>query len=156
MGAFASATNDIASDGMYLIALKPDQQSFFVGLRGTFYRIGMITGQGLIVIIAGYLETSLGDNSKAWSYTMIIVGALMLLLTAINFLTTPKVEEESKVTNKKEASFAMVFSTFFTKRILESPWPLSCFIDWGISVGKNGFSIFIRRSPNWWIGLKHF
>lgn len=116
MGAFASATNDIASDGMYLIALKPDQQSFFVGLRGTFYRIGMITGQGLIVIIAGYLETSLGDNSKAWSYTMIIVGALMLLLAAINFLTTPKVEEESKDTNKKEASFAMVFSTFFTKK----------------------------------------
>ena len=28
MGAFASATNDIASDGMYLIALKPEQQSF--------------------------------------------------------------------------------------------------------------------------------
>ncbi|WP_332911479.1 hypothetical protein [Algoriphagus boritolerans] len=45
MGAFASATNDIASDGMYLIALKPDQQSFFVGMRSTFYRVGMITGQ---------------------------------------------------------------------------------------------------------------
>ncbi|OYX14647.1 MAG: MFS transporter, partial [Algoriphagus sp. 32-45-6] len=47
MGAFASATNDIASDGLYLIALKPDQQSFFVGMRSTFYRVGMITGQGL-------------------------------------------------------------------------------------------------------------
>ncbi|WP_296700958.1 MFS transporter [Algoriphagus sp.] len=116
MGAFASATNDIASDGMYLIALKPAQQSFFVGLRGTFYRIGMITGQGLIVIIAGYLETSLGDDSKAWSYTMILVGALMLLLTLINYLSTPKVEEESKDVPKREASFGKVFSTFFTKK----------------------------------------
>jgi PAT family beta-lactamase induction signal transducer AmpG len=39
LGAFASATNDIASDGLYLIALKPEQQSFFVGMRSTFYRV---------------------------------------------------------------------------------------------------------------------
>lgn len=116
MGAFASATNDIASDGMYLIALKPAQQSFFVGLRGTFYRIGMITGQGLIVMLAGYFETSLGDNTKAWSYTMILVGGLMFLLTAINFFTTPKVEENSSETRKREASFGKVFYTFFTKK----------------------------------------
>ncbi|REG81233.1 MFS transporter [Algoriphagus antarcticus] len=116
MGAFASATNDIASDGMYLIALKPEQQSFFVGLRGTFYRIGMITGQGLIVMVAGHLETSLGDNTKAWSYTMIIVGGLMLLLTAINYFSTPKVEEESTERITREASFGKVFTTFFTKK----------------------------------------
>ena len=116
MGAFASATNDIASDGMYLIALKPEQQSFFVGLRGTFYRIGMITGQGLIVMVAGYLETTLGDNTKAWSYTMIIVALLMLLLTLINSLATPKIEEETTERTSREASFGKVFTTFFTKK----------------------------------------
>ncbi len=89
MGAFASATNDIASDGMYLIALKPEQQSFFVGLRGTFYRIGMITGQGLIVIIAGSLETSLGDNTQAWSWTMLFMAGLSLLLTSSYYFLTP-------------------------------------------------------------------
>jgi len=101
---------------MYLIALKPEQQSFFVGLRGTFYRIGMITGQGLIVMVAGYLETTLGDNNKAWSYTMIIVALLMLTMTAINFFSTPKVEEVSIEKTTREASFAKVFSTFFTKK----------------------------------------
>lgn len=115
MGAFASATNDIASDGMYLIALKPDQQSFFVGLRGTFYRIGMITGQGLIVMVAGYLETVTGDNSRAWSWTMIIVGGLMFLLTLVNYFATPAVEEET-TSAKKEANFGKVFSTFFSKK----------------------------------------
>lgn len=115
MGAFASATNDIASDGMYLIALKPEQQSFFVGLRGTFYRIGMITGQGLIVMVAGYLETTFGDNTKAWSYTMTLVALLMLVLTLINSLATPKVEEATP-RNSREASFGKVFSTFFTKK----------------------------------------
>ncbi len=72
MGAFASATNDIASDGLYLLALKPDQQSFFVGMRSTFYRVGMITGQGLIVIIAGYLETSLNDPTAAGFATQVV------------------------------------------------------------------------------------
>ena len=115
MGAFASATNDIASDGMYLIALKPDQQSFFVGLRSTFYRVGMITGQGLIVIIAGNLEESLGDPTKAWSWTMIIVAGLMLTLTLINFFATPNVQEV-RVKREDQPSFGKVFGTFFTKK----------------------------------------
>ena len=115
MGAFASATNDIASDGLYLIALKPDQQSFFVGMRSTFYRVGMITGQGLIVVIAGNLEESLGDPTKAWSWTMIIVAGLMLLLTLINFLSTPNVQEV-RVKKEDQPSFGKVFSTFFTKK----------------------------------------
>jgi PAT family beta-lactamase induction signal transducer AmpG len=115
MGAFASATNDIASDGLYLIALKPDQQSFFVGMRSTFYRVGMITGQGLIVIIAGNMETYFGDPAKAWSWTMIIVAALMLILALINFITTPNVIEE-RVAREDQPSFGKVFSSFFTKK----------------------------------------
>lgn len=115
MGAFASATNDIASDGMYLIALKPDQQSFFVGMRNTFYRVGLLTGQGLIVIIAGNLETYFGEPAKAWSMTMIIVAVLMLLFTLINYFTTPNVIEE-RVARVDQPSFGRVFSTFFTKK----------------------------------------
>lgn len=115
MGAFASATNDIASDGLYLIALKPDQQSFFVGMRSTFYRVGMITGQGLIVIIAGNMETYFGDPTKAWSWTMIIVAALMLILALINFITTPNVIEE-RIAREDRPSFGKVFSSFFTKK----------------------------------------
>jgi PAT family beta-lactamase induction signal transducer AmpG len=115
MGAFASGTNDIASDGLYLIALKPEQQSFFVGMRSTFYRVGMITGQGLIVMVAGYLEQQFGDPSQAWSWTMLGVGGLMLVLTGINFLSTPKVIEE-RVAKEDQPSFGKVFSTFFTKK----------------------------------------
>lgn len=58
--AFSSATHDIAADGFYMLALDSSQQSFFVGIRSTFYRIASITGQGLLVIIAGSLETYTG------------------------------------------------------------------------------------------------
>jgi PAT family beta-lactamase induction signal transducer AmpG len=46
--AFASASND-ASDGFYMLALEKEQQSFFLGIRSTFYRLSMLTGNGLIV-----------------------------------------------------------------------------------------------------------
>jgi PAT family beta-lactamase induction signal transducer AmpG len=58
--AFSSATHDIAADGFYMLGLNEHQQTWFVGFRSTFYRIAMISGQGLLVIIAGHLENSGG------------------------------------------------------------------------------------------------
>ncbi len=58
--AFSSATHDIAADGFYMLALDSSQQSFFVGIRSTFYRLAMITGQGILIIIAGGLESWTG------------------------------------------------------------------------------------------------
>jgi PAT family beta-lactamase induction signal transducer AmpG len=55
--AFASATHDIAADGFYLLALNEKQQAFFVGVRSTFFRISLITGQGLLVMLAGFIQT---------------------------------------------------------------------------------------------------
>jgi PAT family beta-lactamase induction signal transducer AmpG len=50
--AFSSATHDIAADGFYMLGLDKHQQAFFVGIRSTFYRLSMITGQGLLIILA--------------------------------------------------------------------------------------------------------
>jgi PAT family beta-lactamase induction signal transducer AmpG len=58
--AFSSATHDIAADGFYMIALDEHEQSLFVGIRSTFYRIAMIAGQGVLIWIAGALEVSTG------------------------------------------------------------------------------------------------
>ncbi|RIH64925.1 MFS transporter [Mariniphaga sediminis] len=58
--AFSSATHDIAADGFYMLGLSQGDQAFFVGIRSTFYRVAMLTGQGLLVILAGALETATG------------------------------------------------------------------------------------------------
>ncbi len=115
MAAFASATNDIASDGYYMIGLTEKKQSFFVGMRSTFYRLAMVTGQGLIVILAGFLENYYGDNTKAWSITMTCTAFLMFLLTLSNFFVTPKFETSLAIPQDKPASFLEVFSSFFKK-----------------------------------------
>lgn len=58
--AFSSATHDIAVDGFYMLGLTTYHQSCFVGIRSTFYRIAMIAGQGLLVMVAGWLEAATG------------------------------------------------------------------------------------------------
>lgn len=58
--AFSSATHDIAADGFYMLALKTHDQAKYVGIRSTFYRISTVVGQGALVILAGFIETSSG------------------------------------------------------------------------------------------------
>jgi PAT family beta-lactamase induction signal transducer AmpG len=58
--AFSSATHDIAADGFYLLATTEKEQAFFVGIRSTFYRVATILGQGVLVILAGYVQAHSG------------------------------------------------------------------------------------------------
>jgi len=58
--AISSATHDIAADGFYMIGLDAHQQTWFVGIRSTFYRAAMIVGQGLIVMLAGFIMSRTG------------------------------------------------------------------------------------------------
>lgn len=115
MAAFASATNDIASDGYYMLGLTEKKQSFFVGMRSTFYRLAMVTGEGLIVFMAGFLEQKYGDNAKAWSITMTAAAFLMLALTVSNFFVTPKYETSAAILTEKPKDFLEVFASFFKK-----------------------------------------
>lgn len=65
--AFSSATHDIAADGLYMIGLDQHQQAWFVGIRSTFYRLAMLTGQGLLIILAGLVESHSGLDSVEMS-----------------------------------------------------------------------------------------
>ena len=119
VGAFASASNDVAIDGFYLLALTKDKQSFFLGIRSTFYRLSMLTANGVIVLLAGFLEEKYGDKSKAWSYTMLVVALIMIFITVYNFFMTPNPEIEQeyiKSNANHKGSFTEVFATFFQKK----------------------------------------
>src|SRR5580658_7903387 len=58
--AFASATHDIAADGFYMLSMSKHEQAWWVGIRSTFYRKAMIVGSGLLVVLAGFLESKNG------------------------------------------------------------------------------------------------
>ncbi len=115
--AFSSATHDISIDGFYMIALTEKEQSFFVGIRSTFYRIAMITGQGLIVIFAGLFEEHLSDIKIAWTITFLIVAALFLILFLYHTFIIPKPINDKAVryTDSFLKGFVETFISFFRK-----------------------------------------
>ncbi len=121
--AFSSATHDIAADGFYMIALNDGQQSFFVGIRSTFYRFAMIAGQGLLIIIAGFLEKAdfLGGNlHTAWAITFGIIAGIMVLSFVYHSWALPHAEvmeegEERKTLKGVASDFLTTFIEFFKK-----------------------------------------
>lgn len=119
--AFASATHDIAADGFYMLALKPKDQSLFVGIRSTFYRLSSIFGQGVLVVIAGMLEKRLGDVPKAWSITLIVSALLFACITLWHTFRLPSSEEDKVRVGGTTArgiikEFGRTFVTFFRKK----------------------------------------
>ena len=118
--AFASATHDIAADGFYMLALEPNEQSLFVGIRSTFYRLSSIFGQGVLVVIAGILERRTGDIPKAWSITLLISAVMFALITLWHIfrLPAPQADKLRSSTSAKDIvkEFARTFVTFFQKR----------------------------------------
>lgn len=87
--AFASATNDIATDGFYMLALSTKSQSWWVGMRSMFYRLAMAAGQGGLVIWAGWLELRIGVKS-AWAIAIGSTSLLMALLALWHLFILPR------------------------------------------------------------------
>lgn len=119
MVGFTSATHDIAADGYYMLALSEHQQSLYVGIRSTFYRVATVVGQGLLVIIAGALETTTGDIPLSWAIVFAILSLLFLGFALYHSWAMPKVE--SKAGKLRSASdvwreFVDVFAEFFRKK----------------------------------------
>ena len=118
--AFSSATHDIAADGYYMLALEPHEQAFFVGIRSTFYRISTIAGQGILVMIAGALETSTGKIPMSWSITFFIMAGLFIAFCLYHKFILPKpASDKPSVTvtasNLMKELFA-TFASFFKKK----------------------------------------
>ena len=117
---FTSATHDIAADGYYMLALTEHQQSLYVGIRSTFYRIATVAGQGLLVILAGAIEDSSGDIPFAWSVVFGILSVMFLSFALYHSRILPKVEQTSSrqlaIANDVWREFITVFAEFFRKK----------------------------------------
>lgn len=118
--AFSSATYDIAADGFYMLALNTQQQSFFVGIRSTFYRIAMISGQGLLIVLAGAMERITNDIKLAWSITFFVLAGVFVIIMIYHRFILPKPESEKSDLNSAPKDvmhdFAITFKSFFEKK----------------------------------------
>lgn len=123
IAAFASATHDIAADGYYMLAHSPSSQAAFIGVRSTFYRIASVFGQGVLVYIAGLIETSTGDIPWSWQVTLGVSAVVFFLVTMYHTFILPRsADDRPRVSADTEgngtsglAEFANSFVSFVKK-----------------------------------------
>jgi PAT family beta-lactamase induction signal transducer AmpG len=118
--AFSSATHDIAIDGYYMLGLTPFQQSYFIGIRITFYRVAMITGQGLLVMSAGWLTHLTGSVSSAWAMTFAAMAVVFFTLSIYHHAILPRTETNKSTETRQFIDifheFISAFASFFRKK----------------------------------------
>jgi PAT family beta-lactamase induction signal transducer AmpG len=127
-GAFISATYDIATDGFYMLSLTEKDQAFFVGIRTTVYRLAMIFGTGPLVIIAGTLETRLGNVPQSWMVAMAVTGAMFTLFLLYHKVVLPYPAADGEVLpgpDKKHATVAEVIRSYVRQ---DRVWTIIAFI----------------------------
>ena len=120
--AFASATHDIAADGFYMLALKQNEQAAFVGIRSTFYRLSSIFGQGVLVALAGLIETNTGNIPMSWRITMIVTAAIFAICSLYHTFMLPRpatdissLKDEKPTVGAIFMEFGRTFATYFKK-----------------------------------------
>ncbi|BEH00110.1 MFS transporter [Bacteroides sedimenti] len=119
--AFSSATHDIAADGFYMLALDVPQQALYVGIRSTFYRVATIFGQGVLIVLAGVMETWTGSIPYAWSLTFFILGGLFIAFCLYHKFILPVPGTDKSAVNNVTAEnifkeFLATFISFFKKK----------------------------------------
>jgi len=86
--AYASATHDIACDGLYMASLDAKQQAAYAGWQGAFFNASKFLTLGGLLVLAGHLEKSLGVMN-AWSLIFLLLAVLLGLLAAYNAWALP-------------------------------------------------------------------
>jgi len=88
--AFASATQDICVDGIYITTLGKRQQAAFIGVQGVFWNMGRLFGTALIVWTAGTLQQDHQlSATTAWAWAIGVSAAAMAALALVHGAVLP-------------------------------------------------------------------
>lgn len=117
--AIASATQDVATDGYYLDALRKEQQAMYVGVRGAVYKLSWLFGSGVLVYLAGYLQEKQHlQFGISWLIPFMIAAFVMFTLGVFHtwYLPEfPKAKSETPTPVGTGGRFIDVFKTYFTQ-----------------------------------------
>lgn len=113
--AVASASHDIACDGYYMMALPAREQSFFVGIRSTFFRVSMVLATGLVPFIAGGIGEAY-EPTVGWGVALLSVGVLMAGLGMCCRKFMPRIVEPVGRQDNGLSIFLRALKSFFTHK----------------------------------------
>ena len=114
MMAFASATQDICMDGIYITSLNKADQAKYVGIQGVFWNVGRIFSMAFIVYVASYFGE--GETSS-WTIAWCLAAAVMSALAGYHIFFLPKgsVVDRPKSIKEARVTFIDAWIDFFRK-----------------------------------------
>jgi PAT family beta-lactamase induction signal transducer AmpG len=116
---FASATQDIAADGVYISSMSHREQALYVGVQGICWNLGRIIATGLLVTFTGVLHGRMGlDWVHAWMVVMGVLAAVMGLSFVWHLKLLPvggRAAGAPAGVGGLASTFGDAFATFFKK-----------------------------------------
>ncbi|MFK3740761.1 MFS transporter [Massilia sp. TN1-12] len=125
---FIGATQDIASDGVYVTSLDTRAQSLYCGVQSLSWNIGPIVASGLLVYLSGKLHVEVfhhdpkvfgPDWMDAWRVIFFIVAAIIVLMALWHVRVMPEGARAANTPTSLRGAGAILwdsFVTFFQKR----------------------------------------
>ncbi len=129
VAAFASSTQDICADGVYLNSLDKPEQARYAGLQGAFWVLGKVLATGVLISVLDSQKARYGWSEVAlWRYVMLACGGSMALLALYHHWRLPsggrgQLSDASVRVVARE--FVHSASTFFHKRAF---WGMIAFV----------------------------
>ncbi|MCV2360539.1 hypothetical protein LNV08_16310 [Paucibacter sp. TC2R-5] len=128
VAAFASSTQDICADGIYLTALDKTAQTRFAGLQGAFWVLGKVLATGLLISLLFKLQATQGwSDQTMWRHVMLSCAAAMGLLALYHLLMLPTGSVAARPSGAAQVwrDFSGTATTFFHKRAF---WGMIAFV----------------------------
>ncbi|MES2072523.1 MAG: MFS transporter [Pseudomonadota bacterium] len=105
--AIASATHDIAADGLYIASLSNKEQAAYAGWQGAFFNAAKFLSFGGLLYLAGHLEKSIGVKN-AWMTVFGLLGLLMIVLGLYHTWSLPGTKNVAS-----DESLGSIFNTLW-------------------------------------------
>jgi PAT family beta-lactamase induction signal transducer AmpG len=130
MTGFASATQDIAGDGVYLTSTSAKEQGLYAGLQGAFWNLGKVLVSGALVSLtkvlydwaaAGQPAPAGGPHPAwftAWMVVMLLIAAILAATALWHFYMLPEGSKAPDAPSSVRAALATTadaWVSFFKK-----------------------------------------
>jgi PAT family beta-lactamase induction signal transducer AmpG len=90
---FASATQDIAIDGIFMSATNSTEQARYAGVQNLCWNIGAVIASGIVVSLSGLLKKNYSLSwSQCWMMVLLICSLFMGALAVWHFITIPRTQ----------------------------------------------------------------
>ena len=140
--AFASSTQDICVDGVYITALDKTQQAAWAGVQGVFWTLGRLFATAVIVGMAGAFKSMGQDPHTAWLSALGMSSVGMGMLGVYHYFMLPTGSISARPSGAKEVftKFWVSIVAFFQKKAI---WGMLLFV----FLYRTGEGFLLQEAP---------